>query len=310
MGESVIRECAKRWRDAYGECGTTCTITLVDRRAGVIIESLHVRYPTLSRYCEIIPLEMELFSPEFFTKIFPGRTDGPGSISSVYVCIADEYLGLSAALDIVRQMKINRINRSIPIIVRTRYSESLASFLDRSPAAGRDMAGIHAFPVIDRTCGLDLILGSSHEMIAHAIHDEYLRTCSGLHLPEGPASLPWDELPEYYREANRGQADAVFRKLKKINTAIVPYTDWNAPLFRFTPGETELLARDEHDRWMDEHIKNGWTYGKTRDEVTKRHPCMVPYDELPEEEKEKDRRAVTAIPRILRTVDLGIIRIS
>ena len=50
---------------------------------------------------------------------------------------------------------------------------------------------------------------------------------------------------------------------------------------------------------MDE----GWTYGGKRDDIHKKHPCLVPYDELPEEEKEYDRN--TAMNTIKMVKKLG-----
>jgi hypothetical protein len=54
---------------------------------------------------------------------------------------------------------------------------------------------------------------------------------------------------------------------------------------------TELLARNSHDIWAQQRLAQGWTYGPRRDDRAKKHPCLVPYDELPESEKEYDRRA-------------------
>jgi hypothetical protein len=304
MGSNVIREIAKRWRDSYGESGTTCTVTLIDHEAETITDALRVRYPALSRYCTLVPITMKLFSPEFFKGEFLDRAGGRAGFTSVYICLGDEYLGLSVALDIAGQMARGAPG-SVPIVVRTRYSSGLASILDRYPGDAGNLAGIHAFPVIDRTCGPDLILGSSHEIIARAIHEEYLRSGQG---KNGPAYRSWVDLPEEYREANRRQVDAIFEKLKRIRAEVVPYSDWNVPLFEFTPDELELLSLEEHERWMTELQKNGWCYGAERDDNAKQHPCLVSYDELPEQEKEKDRRAVMSIPRLLRSVDLGIIR--
>jgi hypothetical protein len=54
---------------------------------------------------------------------------------------------------------------------------------------------------------------------------------------------------------------------------------------------TELLARNAHDLWAQLRLAQGWTYGPQRDDGAKKHPCLVPYEELPESEKEYDRRA-------------------
>lgn len=43
-----------------------------------------------------------------------------------------------------------------------------------------------------------------------------------------------------------------------------------------------------HARWMEFRKSSGWSYGSTKDVVNKQHPCMVPYDDLPEQQKLKD----------------------
>lgn len=52
---------------------------------------------------------------------------------------------------------------------------------------------------------------------------------------------------------------------------------------------SEMLAKNTHEVWADSRINDGWTYGEERDDVKLTHPCLVPYDELPETEKEYDR---------------------
>jgi hypothetical protein len=45
---------------------------------------------------------------------------------------------------------------------------------------------------------------------------------------------------------------------------------------------------EAHDNWMREHIRMGWKYGEKRDPELKLHPDLVPYDELPKDERDKD----------------------
>ena len=66
---------------------------------------------------------------------------------------------------------------------------------------------------------------------------------------------------------------------------------------------TEMIAQNVHEVWAEGRLKAGWTYGKTRDEEKKQTPCLVPYDELPEEEKEFDRN--TAMETLRLIVKLG-----
>ncbi len=54
-------------------------------------------------------------------------------------------------------------------------------------------------------------------------------------------------------------------------------------------GLTEILARNVHEVWAKSRIDQGWTYGEERNDEKKTHPCLVPYEELPEMEKDYDR---------------------
>lgn len=64
---------------------------------------------------------------------------------------------------------------------------------------------------------------------------------------------------------------------------------------------TEVLAENAHDVWAAGRIAQGWTYGEARNDERKETPCLVPYSELPESEKEYDRNtALESIKLILK----------
>ncbi len=66
---------------------------------------------------------------------------------------------------------------------------------------------------------------------------------------------------------------------------------------------TERLAENAHDVWAQQRLADGWTYGERRDDSHKKHPCLVPYNQLPESEKKYDRR--TAMESIKAILALG-----
>ena len=66
---------------------------------------------------------------------------------------------------------------------------------------------------------------------------------------------------------------------------------------------TEKIAENVHDNWAAGRIADGWTYGEVRDDKLKTTPCLVPYDELSESEKEYDRN--TAIQTLKLIAALG-----
>ena len=51
----------------------------------------------------------------------------------------------------------------------------------------------------------------------------------------------------------------------------------------------EKMAKNVHEVWAQSRIDQGWTYGEKRNDTIKTHPCLVPYEELPEIEKAYDR---------------------
>lgn len=66
---------------------------------------------------------------------------------------------------------------------------------------------------------------------------------------------------------------------------------------------TEKIAENVHDVWAAGRIKEGWKYGPIRDDLKKETPCLVPYSELPESEKEYDRN--TALETVKTIISLG-----
>ncbi len=72
---------------------------------------------------------------------------------------------------------------------------------------------------------------------------------------------------------------------------------------------TERLAENAHETWARERLSQGWSWGPERDDARKLHPCLVPYAELPEEEKAVDRAAamgtVRAIVALGGSVEVG-----
>jgi hypothetical protein len=66
---------------------------------------------------------------------------------------------------------------------------------------------------------------------------------------------------------------------------------------------TERIAENVHDVFVKSRIDEGWVYGECRDDNKKTNPTLVPYNELPESEKEYDRN--TALETLKLIVKLG-----
>lgn len=57
----------------------------------------------------------------------------------------------------------------------------------------------------------------------------------------------------------------------------------------------ETLARNAHEIWAQRRMQDGWTYGHTRDDARKLHPCLVRFEEMSEADKSHDRAMMIGI---------------
>jgi 8-oxo-dGTP pyrophosphatase MutT (NUDIX family) len=93
--------------------------------------------------------------------------------------------------------------------------------------------------------------------LAHAINRAY---CNFL----GDASQPhWDDAPEWQKESAKIGIELHFER-------------------------PDLTPEESHQSWMDHKTIEGWKYGPVKDPEKKEHPCMVPYRELPRDQRLKD----------------------
>ena len=67
----------------------------------------------------------------------------------------------------------------------------------------------------------------------------------------------------------------------------------------------EAIAENAHDIWAEKMMKDGWTYGKERDELKKQDPCILPYTALPDDEKEYDRLMAYNTIKLVKKLGFG-----
>lgn len=71
----------------------------------------------------------------------------------------------------------------------------------------------------------------------------------------------------------------------------------------------ELLARNTHDNWAQKRLEEGWKYGPKRNEHKREHPCLVPYEKLPESEKDYDRQTTIEVLKAIQLLGFRIIKL-
>jgi hypothetical protein len=298
MGESLVMNAARRWSNRGFSDGERLRITMVDPQAGNIKQSLCLRYPQMEKACELLTLDMDIASPEFERSDFLFGQDGRCQASIIYVCTGNESLALNAALKLSR--RIGRLK--LPIVVRMNVDTGLAALLSISGEGLQGMGNLKVFPLLEKTCTPESIWGgSTYEILARAIHDDYLRNAVRRgETPETNRSMvPWDQLSANLKESNRNQAENIALKLNRFGYEFAMTSDWDQMPLKFPDDEVEEMAKMEHTRFVDERIRKGWKYGDVKDDINKVSPTLIPWEDLSVDEKDKDRDPVRSIPEFL-----------
>ena len=71
---------------------------------------------------------------------------------------------------------------------------------------------------------------------------------------------------------------------------------------------SEELAKNTHEVWAAGRISAGWTWGPTRNDGFKQTPCLVPYEEMDDGEKEYDRRTSMETIKLILSLGYDIIK--
>ena len=150
------------------------------------------------------------------------------------------------------------------------------------------------------------------ECLAKAAHEAYFAESRARgDTPATNTSLrTWEELSEDLRDASRAQVADIPNKLRRLGFELAPSHGMRASEIVITDAEVEVMAIREHDRWMRERQHNGWTYAAERDNARKHHPLLVPWEQLSEPEKEKDRDTIRNLPRLIERAGFRVRRIG
>jgi voltage-gated potassium channel Kch len=319
LGENIITRIARMWFEKKLPPDDRPLIYLVDVQSEKILENLNRRFGRMQEACNLIPVSLDVQSAAFQNGILLEKSPLKEGFTA-YICFHDDTLGLYTALTLNQYAE----ERMIKIIVRIEHKPHVARLISDEQKTLEGIKEILPVDMNSLTADSTMILAGEPEYIARAVHENYCKNEweKGQSHKTNRLLVSWDDLGtltlkkdgidgKYYQESNRNQAYLIRKKLNMIGCDIGPLTDWDAPdTFKFTSEEVETLAAVEHERWIQEKLAQGWRYGHVRDDGKKIHPSIIPYLQLSESEKEKDRDTVRIIPRILSLIDFQVYRRS
>ncbi|MEQ1770329.1 MAG: RyR domain-containing protein, partial [Devosia sp.] len=129
---------------------------------------------------------------------------------------------------------------------------------------------------------------------AISVHNRFYeaqKLARGAAFGSSPAEVPWEQLADAYREENRNVIDQMDYKLALVNMVL----GRGQASAEVPQDAVETLAEVAHARWLVSKALSGWRYGSPRDNVRLLHPDMLPYAQLDEPAKQKDRDEVATL---------------
>ena len=300
MGQRLIIEIARRWKLSNLDIDKKLKFSVIDFNAEQKLDSLKSQNPRLLNLGDFQAINMDILSG-IFDKVGEKFNTNQGNILNiVYICLDDETISLQTGLRLNHQLR----QQDIPIVMRMVESGGLALLLSNDPdfQDKNSFGNLKIFDLLDQTCTAELLQRGTHEVLARNLHEIYLENSTG---DAGDGTLlPWDELSDYSKEKNRQQADRIPLMLTAAGYRIAPLQDWDAEKLTFREdvdgvNEIALMAKLEHEHWCREKKEDGWRYGPQKDQSLKTNPCLVLWEELPEVEKDKNKKFITGLPRLL-----------
>jgi voltage-gated potassium channel Kch len=307
VGEQLVLALARMTAAERDDDATKLPLTLSGANADADLETLLMRYPTLPDYLSLTTRRLAIDSAQFQAGAAMLGVDGRPDVTRAYVALDDETDALQAAL------ALHSVPGTISVPVTVVVADATAGVAEILGSDRGRLAQITAFGVISETTSRRLLLLGVNETVARAQHAQWLRNMertAGAAAAGNPNFKPWEELSDEQKEFNRRFADDINAKLDRIGAIVVPMPlpESAGDRFEFSAAELELLARDEHERWMDQRRRDGWTYGPQRDDARKLHDALKPYDELDQATRDKDHDAIAQIPVTLAAAGFAIRR--
>lgn len=98
-----------------------------------------------------------------------------------------------------------------------------------------------------------------------------------------------EQIAEVCHETNRAYCDTIFDRSQKSWADAAEWQRQSAIKgVQFALDNPDAPASSQHEAWLADKERDGWKFGDVKDAEKKEHPCMVPYDQLPIEQRIKD----------------------
>lgn len=269
LGETGLELLGRLCAQAQSPTNDPLVMVLIDTEAPAISRELLDLWPGLPLVVEFIALALEPRLPQSAIALFRHLHTENLIPTCLYVALEDTALGSAWEREI--GLAVRLAGRESPLVLSVAQLEAG----DRSLLAEEEEV----------------------ELLQRALHEEYMRTMCDAATKS--SAVDWCRLPFDYREDNRSLADHFSSKALDLDLQIVP--THRSEVVSIDARMIEPLAAAEHRRWIASRTIAGWRFGETHSESERTHPSMVPWANLTEADREKDRAVIRQMPTVVHT---------
>lgn len=165
-----------------------------------------------------------------------------------------------------------------------------------------------------RSPGADTLAPAAIEVMAPAIHETWRQLGRRQGWLQAEEDRDFEDIGDFRQSSNVAAASRMHMILQLVGLSLEdgPATrDEEASIRNILESHLELLADAEHSGWMEWHLARGWRYTEgleKKDDARKLHPCLLPFSQLSESEKDKDRETIRHYPDFAREAKKKIVR--
>lgn len=215
-------------------------------------------------------------------------------VKIMYICFDEDFEGLDFMTKVL-QLEIDKYVKVIfcfsqqTEITKEFEHNTFMKYIGKNPM-------IETYALLDEVCKKEVIINSSNDEFAKAIHQCYRKSQQ-----DKNNSLPeWDKLDEIIRDSNRYLADHwdikrryLEKELGEESTKAIIINKKEIPR-----SIKERLDIMEHRRWVAEKYMEGFCYGKVKDIDRRHHHLLLDWEDLKDEDKEKDDTIINCCLKI------------
>ncbi len=270
-------------------------LTIVESDAH-IFEDFKAQYPNLHEVCDFERVALQT-QRSLLLDDLSVISQQPDMLVTFAFCCNEDEKNFRFGTELLPRIR----SANAQILCHQETHKSFAALWSDDFNPGDTNSKIRAFGMVEDIVNWENLLHEEEDNLARALHKNFTRQHPNQH-------VGWDELGEGFRDSNRQAADHIEIKLRALGYHSAPLQKGQHRITKFEEPEIELLAKMEHARWCAERFLDGWTRGDTTDRDKKVNRCLVPWAQLPDEEKKKDPEQITAIPSALNNIGRGIYR--